>query len=503
MRKKKLWNIFKNIVNQNKDRVAVKYSGCEYTYSEYFEDVNRTAEKLVNVDGIYNGNAIIIYAENSYVYACYVLACIKVGITVVPLSTRLFKSELDKIIRECEPKQIYTDQDWLLKEKGVLELKLGQVYEDSYIETDKYDETEIQFILFSSGSTGEMKGIECTEAGIIAATYSINSAIGNNGADNILCILDFSFDYGLYQLILALEVGATITICSTKDNMLRIPDYILKNQVTGFPATPFLLKMLFEARKINMEKLKSLRYITSTGDYLSPKLIDEYRALLPEVKIFPMYGLTECKRVSILAPEDYESHRNSVGKPLDCNKVKIIDANGKEVPCGTAGELVVIGTNVMKGYFKDVKLTKEKFVKNQEGVIELHTGDIFFMDEEGFLYFVNRTQNFIKIRERRISPLVIEQEIITIINGIIECLIVPFHASNATDEIFCFLRIAEGYGINDIIKEIAKRITRIHFPRFFCNYRMMFLHNSNGKIDRFGMMEKAKEIIDSGDYIEY
>lgn len=228
-----------------------------------------------------------------------------------------------------------------------------------------------------------------------------------------------------------------------------------------------------------------------------------YRTLIPQISIFPMYGLTECKRVSILTPEEYESHRDSVGKPISCCKVKVVDNNGNEVKHGMAGELVVTGANVMKGYYKDEKLTCEKFIVNKEGIVELHTGDIFTMDEDGFLYFVSRTQNFLKIREKRVSPLTIEREIMNNSEGIMECLIVPLREPSMHDAVFCFLRLDNGYSVDDMINSITKRISRSYIPNYFCNFKHMFFHNLNGKIDRKKMAALAKELFDSGEYIKY
>lgn len=497
---KKMWDIFIDTVNQNRERIAVKYDNHEYTYGEYYKDVCAIACKLKIEDYINKKDVVIIFAKNSYVYACYIMACIKLGVTVIPLNPKMNLEELKKIVVEANPKCIYSDQRWIIEKNIGKHMKLDEtenVYQVNEMKND--NNLEVQFILFSSGSTGEIKGIECTQTGIIAATYAINDIIANTNKDNILCILDFSFDYGLYQLFLAYEVGATVTIYSSDDNILRIPEYIFKNSVTGFPATPFLLEILMKAGRIDVSKFTSLRYISSTGEYLNTDIIDTYRMLMPQVGVFSMYGLTECKRVSILTPEEYLKHKNSVGRPISCCDVKIVDAEGEEVECGSMGELVVSGENVMKGYFMDEKLTCEKFVVNENGVVELHTGDIFFMDKEGFLYFVGRTQNFIKIRGKRVSPLTIEDEIMSNSEGIIECLIVPLREISKVDSVFCFLKLKRGYLIEDVISSIKKKVTYI--PDYFCNFDYALFRNLNGKIDRVKMSELAKDLFVAGKYI--
>ena len=497
MTRESLWDIFEDSVRKNKERVAVWYSYQSYTYGQYYEDICDIASRIAAEADFTQNTPIVIYAENSYLYACYVMACVRLGITAVPLNTKMDLRDLERIVKETGAKCVYTDREDMVDHKVYRLIAKGDsaIFLDDKIQNDSID---VQFILFSSGSTGEIKGIECTQSGIIAATYSINEVIGNCCDDNILCILDFSFDYGLYQLLLAYEVGAAVTIYSSNDNILRIPEYIFKNGVTGFPATPFLMKILKETKKASADKLSSLRYISSTGDHLSLELIDYYRDILPRTKIFPMYGLTECKRVSILAPEDYEKHKGSVGKPISCCTVKIIKEDGTEAKCGEEGELVVIGSNVMKGYFGDEKLTREKYVQRDDGTIELHSGDIFTMDEEGFLYFISRTQHYIKIREKRVSPLSIEREIREKCDKITDCLIVPLRETSKEDSVFCFLRLKEGNSVDGAISDINGRLTRLYLPKYYSVFNEMFPHNSNGKIDRKKMTETAKELFDRG-----
>lgn len=490
-----LWEIFEETVKQNGSKIAIINKNFFYTYNEYYENVCSLTHYLSENKQLLSKDKILIYAENSFLFACYIMACIKLNITLIPLNNKLSKEDFTKIYSDTNPSIVFTDQNWVIEEGIGEALTLPKyAYHKNYCNSiNNNKDNDVVFILFSSGSTGEIKGIECTESAIIASTFAINEIIGNTVDDNILCILDFSFDYGLYQLILAFEVGAAVTILTSNDNILRIPDYIKKYEVTGFPATPFLLKTLFETKRASHDKLKNLRYISSTGDHLSSTLIDLYINLLPNTNLFPMYGLTECKRVSILKPEEYATHKNSVGKTISCCEARVVDCLGNEVPRGTEGELVITGSNIMKGYYNDPELTNEKFSINDLGEIELHTGDIFSMDNEGYLYFKNRTQNFIKLREKRVSPLSIENDILNRVDGIIECLIVPIHDYLNPDKICCFLRLDKDYSIETIIKEIHNKLSKKYFPDYFCNYNEMFLYNKNGKIDRRAMEKVAQK----------
>jgi long-chain acyl-CoA synthetase len=141
---------------------------------------------------------------------------------------------------------------------------------------------------------------------------------------------------------------------------------------------------------------------------LPPAHIAALREHLPHVRIFSMYGLTECKRVSYLAPEDLDAHPMSVGKPMNNVDVYLLDRDGRPIVCGT-GELVVRGANVMQGYWRDEEATNRVLRPGLlPGETVLHTGDLFTIDADGYMYFQSRTDDVIKSRGQKVSPHEIE-----------------------------------------------------------------------------------------------
>ena len=144
--------------------------------------------------------------------------------------------------------------------------------------------------------------------------------------------------------------------------------------------------------------LSSLRYITNTAAALPTGHILKLRKLVPHAKIYSMYGLTECKRVSYLPPDQIDIRPTSVGRGMPNEEVYIVDAQGNKVGPGVTGELVIRGSNVMKGYWEDPEAT-DKVLKPGPfpGERVLHSGDLFSADEEGYLYFVGRKDDIIKV----------------------------------------------------------------------------------------------------------
>ena len=179
-----------------------------------------------------------------------------------------------------------------------------------------------------------------------------------------------------------------------------------------------------------------------------------------------MYGLTECKRVSILDYNKFPDKRNSVGLPLKSTKCWVVDKNKKKLRINQKGELVVQGKNVMMGYHDDKELTQDKFVKINRDISILYTGDICKIDSDGFIYFFKRKDDIFKNKNYRVSKTQIEKEI-KAINGIEDAVIIPpekkfkytFFIKSKLKEILIVKKIKQNldfYKIADRIVKIRK-----------------------------------------------
>ncbi|EKS7870104.1 hypothetical protein COD78_28215 [Bacillus cereus] len=488
------------------NKLAIYSLDSAYTYNELLSNSIKLSKRLSE----YQNSNVIIHSNNSAEYAIAIFSLLSLNSTIIPVSVTCSENELSYILKNSNCQLILVDEFTKNKYSTVYQGYPIYVLDDlikeindagvNYYDTYKYptlnQNNKIAFIIYSSGSTGEMKGIKCTHEAICFVIHAINQVIKHNESDNILCVLPFSFDYGLYQVFIAMEAFSTIYVHTSLLNPLEIPNIIQKQRITGFPAMPLWLSILIETKRLNKTKLQSLRYITSTGDVLKPSIIDDIKTEAPGVRIFPMYGLTECKRVSILPADKIESHTESVGLPLSGTSVRIVDDIGNDVPIGEIGELVVSGPHLMDGYYGDDELTNERYrYNNKLNILELYTGDLFKKDKDGFLYFISRTQFFIKRRGQRISPVIIE-ELICRIEDIKDSVIVPVR-TNGEELVVCFIRK------NDIKKElqeiasiIKQRLPNIYNPDFIFEHQAYFPFNNNGKINRRMLIKLAIHMIE-------
>ena len=275
-------------------------------------------------------------------------------------------------------------------------------------------------LVFTSGSTGTPRGVVLSHDNIAYAVGAIQERLGYRPDDIVGGFLPLAFDYGLYQIFLAAQAGAKLYLGDPDQVGPRLPQVLRQAGVTVLPGVPSVYAALIALGRRGPLDLPALRSITNTGERLPLAYIEELRRLFPGLEVFVMYGLTECKRVSILLPSEFETHADTVGRALDGTEAYAVDAEGRRLPLGETGELVVRGRHVALGYWRAPEETARRFRKRApETAVELFTGDSGSVDGDGFIRFSARSDDWIKHRGHRLSPLEIETEACQI-DGVVE-----------------------------------------------------------------------------------
>ncbi len=174
---------------------------------------------------------------------------------------------------------------------------------------------DLATIIYTSGSTGEPKGVVSTHYNVVAAARSITTYLRNQEEDIILNALPLSFDYGLYQALMATLFGGTLVLEKSFVFPYKILERLVEERVTGFPIVPTMVALLLQMEDLRRFDLSTLRYITNTAAALPVPYIQRLRALFPQVQIYSMYGLTECKRALYLPPEELARRPRFGGHP--------------------------------------------------------------------------------------------------------------------------------------------------------------------------------------------
>jgi acyl-CoA synthetase (AMP-forming)/AMP-acid ligase II len=260
---------------------------------------------------------------------------------------------------------------------------------------------------------------------------------------------------------------------------------LVQEKVTGFPIVPTMAAILLQMEDLSKFDLSHLRYISNTAAALPVIYIRKLQDLFPHVKIYSMYGLTECKRVSYVPPDQLAHRPDSVGIPMPNEEVFIVNQEGQEVKPGEVGELVVRGSNVMQGYWNATEETARVFRAGRyRGEAFLYTGDLFRKDKEGFLYFVARKDDLIKTKGERVSPKEIENTLCEI-QGVVEAAVI-----GVPDEIFG--QAIKAFVVEDkdnelteerIMKYCIKNLEPFMVPKYI-EFRDSLPKSPSGKIDK-------------------
>jgi acyl-CoA synthetase (AMP-forming)/AMP-acid ligase II len=329
---------------------------------------------------------------------------------------------------------------------------------------------------------------------MISAARSIIQYVGNVEDDVILDVLPLSFDYGLYQVIMAFMFGGTVVLEKSVLYFHTILERIAQEKVTGIPIVPTIVAILLKMEGLTQYDFSTLRYITNTGAALPVEHIRRLRSMFPEITMFSMFGLTECKRVSYLPPEEIDRIPSSVGKAMPNCEVFVVDEDGSEVAPGETGELIIRGSNVMQGYWRDPGTTARTY---RDGLYPsariLYSGDYFRKDEQGYLYFLGRKDDMIKSKGERISPKEVENSI-SEIEGVSEVAVL-----GVPDEIFgqaikAYIVPAPDVDLAEkqVLKHCAANMETFMVPKYI-EFMDSLPKTPNGKIDKKQL--KSREVI--------
>lgn len=347
---------------------------------------------------------------------------------------------------------------------------------------------DLAMIIYTSGSTGFPKGVMMTHRNIDAAADSITTYLENTADDIILNALPISFDYGLYQVLMAMRLGATLVLEKSFVFPQAVFEIMRKERVTGFPIVPTMAALILQMRDLKPGMFPDLKYLTNTAAALPPAHIARLQALFPGARLYSMYGQTECKRCTYLPPSELIRRPGSVGIAIPNTEAYLVDESGARLAPGATGELVIRGPHVMQGYWKDSAATERALKPGPlPGENVLMTGDLFRTDAEGFLYFVGRKDDIIKSRGEKVSPKEVEN-VLYALPGIREAAVIGVPDPLLGHAIKAVVAVEAGSVLtrDDVIRHCARHLEDFMVPKAV-EFRDALPKSENGKIDRRGI----------------
>jgi acyl-CoA synthetase (AMP-forming)/AMP-acid ligase II len=260
---------------------------------------------------------------------------------------------------------------------------------------------------------------------------------------------------------------------------------MIREKVTGFPIVPTMSAILTQMEDIRKKSFPHLRYITNTAAALPISHIQKLRELFPATALYSMYGLTECKRVSYLPPDQLDKRPGSVGMGMPGTEAFVVGEDGRRVGPGVTGELVVRGRNIMLGYWEMPEETARKLRPGERpGELVLYTGDLFRADDEGYLYFVGRKDDIIKSRGEKVSPREIENVLYSM-EEVAEAAVVGVPDPVLGEAVKAFVVKRAGFQITekDVRSFCSKRLEDYMVPKLI-EFAPELPKSDNGKIKK-------------------
>lgn len=492
--------------NRSPDKTALVFRDQRLSYAEVEAKANALSHGLIEI-GVKRGDRVVIWHANTIETCLAIFAILKAGAAFVVINAVTKRDKFLDLVRDCEPSVILTDVRHLnevendlwevLPNTRVVVVGSGSEDKDrvfsfsSLLDNHLFAPPDVRIIdrdlaalIYTSGSTGLPKGVMSAHYNMVAAARSITQYLENVPDDIILNVLPLAFDYGLYQLLMAFLIGGTLVLDSSFVFPMEVLNLMRRERVTGFPGVPSIFAMLLQLDAQHFD-LPDLRYVTNTGAALSVNHIAQMRRTFgDQVRIYSMYGQTECKRTLYLPPEELDRRPGSVGVPIPNEEVFVLDGEGNEVAPGEVGELHVRGANVMLGYWRRPEATARTYLPGPlPGERILRTFDLFRRDEEGFLYFVSRTDDIIKSRGQKVSPREVEAAIYQI-DGVAEVAVIGTAHEVWGEAIQAHVVLENGAEMSG---EVILRHCRTYLEDFMVPERVIFhdslTKNPSGKID--------------------
>ena len=374
--------------------LAFVHQDRRWTYEELRARAHGVARDLA-AHGVAPGDRVALLAPNSPELAAVLLGIMLAGATAVPLPASDPPARLAGMLARAKAVAIYAEGRAAETAK---KLSTARVF-DAVPRGEPIDAAETTapaLVLFTSGSTGEPRGVMLSHANLVANTTSILASLPIRADDRMMVVLPFYYSYGASLLFTHLRIGARLVLNNGFMFADRVLEEMVREECTAFAGVPSTFQILLRRSSLTRMTFPSLRYVQQAGGRLAPSFVAELRAALPTSEVWLMYGQTEATaRLAVLHPSRLDDKSHTIGKAIAGVALAIED-----------GELVARGENIALGYLDEAAATAETF---RDG---LRTGDLGHVDDEGFFVLVDRAKDFLKCAGYRVGMREIEDVLV-------------------------------------------------------------------------------------------
>lgn len=405
-------------------RTAIVEDAKALTYADVLERVAAVSATL-RAGGLQPGDRVALALPNGIGFVAAYYGALHAGGVVVPLNVAGKAPEIQAWLADCDASWIFAEPSNREAAAAIANFGLDRGFSPAAQGLDAalvlfgtfqsssnafagpqpaLDPAAPACIVYTSGTTGRPKGVVLSHLNLAANTAAIVEYLQLTERDSIATVLPFYYSYGSSILHSHIQAGGCVVIEKNLVYPHAVIETLAAQRCSGFAGVPATFALLLQRVKLQDYELSGLRYVTQAGGAMSPVLTQRLRDALPHACVIVMYGQTEATaRLTFLPPEHLSGKLGSVGVPIPGVSIEIRDEYGRPAAAGQAGEVWARGANVMLGYWRNDAATAE--VK-REGWLK--TGDMGWLDADGFLYLVGRRSDMIKVGAHRIHPQEIE-----------------------------------------------------------------------------------------------
>lgn len=496
------YQLLKRNTNENKNKTVIFHDDIKLTNYQLQNKVDILASYLHSC-GIAHGDKVAMVLPNSEFFIVSLFAITKLGAVAVPINTFLKKEEFEYIINNCDAKLLITSESY---KKELLDIKIATKLED-IIWSEKFDFDQFvdsgidnitqptlddtAIIIYTSGTTGHPKGAMLSYRNIFSNAISGGKRFRVTKKDRFVVYLPMFHSFTLtVMIIVPIYYNASLVVVRSIFPFANVLKQVLLKRVTVFLGAPQIYNALNKAKiPWYFMWFNKIRLFVSGSAPLSEQVLNDFNKKFKNAVMIEGYGLSECSPA--VCSNLYEKRKTlSVGPALESYEIKIVDDESNELPLGEVGEIIVKGDCVMQGYYNNKKETDETLDGNW-----LKTGDLGKMDDEGFIYIVDRKKDIIISKGLNVYPREIEELIAKLEDVDASAVIGISDVVTKDEKIIAFIELKKEIQ-SDLDEHKVKGYLKEHLANFKLPKHIYFIdelpRNATNKI----LKRKLKEDID-------
>jgi long-chain acyl-CoA synthetase len=499
------------VVAAHGEREAVVGDGRRLTYRALSELAENAAGRLAG-RGVKAGDRVALLLGNCPEFVIFLLACIRLGAIAVPLGTRQREAELRYLLSDCGAVSLVLEAelgDNLPPPDTTPALRLRIAVDGAVpgcepaadflgpapappVPAVREEDTAV--ILYTSGTTGRPKGAMLTHLGIIHSLITLQRCLGLAAGERAILAVPASHVTGLIAVLLAMVSvgGATILMRAFKASEFMA--LAAAERLTHTVLVPAQYMLCLREPDFSQTELGDWRIGAFGGAPMPEAAISELAERLPRLTLINAYGATETTSpTTLMPPGENTAHLDSIGQVVPCGEVRVVDAEGRDVPTGEAGELWIKGPMVVPGYWGKPEATAANFT---DGF--WRSGDIGSIDAEGFVRIHDRLKDMINRAGYKVYSAEVEN-VLASHEGVLECAVVGRPDPILGERVHAFVRSRDhGVATETLRAFCAERMADYKVPEVIELVAEPLPRNANGKVQKAVLRERARSGLASG-----